>query len=201
MPRISAQKLQDRYDAIVQAARTTLAAKGFEAASISEIARRANVSDGLIYRYFTDKRALLMAVLGQFYKHVIEDLEEAVGREDGFERQFRALVATHIRVFSSDPEICRLFLTEVRVANNYRDSEIYKMNRQYTSILVRITQVGIDDGIVSPDVDPRMLRDLLFGGIEHFAWRHINDAGSVDLELGAVRIAEMLLSGIFGRSK
>ena len=37
---------------------------------------------------------------------------------------------------------------------------------------------------------------MLFGGIEHFAWRHLEHPGQVDLEAGAAAIAKLLLDGI-----
>lgn len=198
MPRISAQRQQDRYDAILEAGRIVLAARGFGGASISGIARQAGVSDGLIYRYFEDKRDLLMAVLAQFYNRIIEDLEITLEHEPDFRSRIRTLVATHVHLFASDTEMCRLFLTEVRVAANYRATPIYALNRRYTSTVLRVTRDGIAEGVIPADTDARLLRDMLFGGIEHFAWRYVNNPESVDLEAGAQRIAETLLVGVCG---
>ena len=195
MPRITAQRQQDRYDAILEAARTVLADRGYEAASIGEIARQAGISEGLIYRYFDNKRDLLMAVLGQFYLRVINGLQNAVVRKQTFRERLRILIKKHLEAFSSDTELCRLFLTEVRVASDYRGSEIYRLNRRYTSILLGVIQDGIAEGVVRADVDPRMLRDMLFGGIEHFVWRHIDNRSSA-IPKGESRIANILLDGV-----
>ena len=53
---------------MLAAARRSFADHGFDAASIAGIARGAGVSDGLLYRYFADKRALLLAVLARFFE-------------------------------------------------------------------------------------------------------------------------------------
>jgi AcrR family transcriptional regulator len=39
--------MQDRYDAIVEAAKSAFSEKGYEATSIADIARTAEISDGL----------------------------------------------------------------------------------------------------------------------------------------------------------
>lgn len=195
MPRITAQRQQDRYLAILEAARSVLADKGYEAASIGEIARQAGISEGLIYRYFDNKRDLLMAVLGQFYLRVINGLESTVARKNTFRDRLRILIKKHLEAFASDTELCRLFLTQVRVASDYRGSEIHRLNRRYTSILLGVIQDGIAEGVVRADVDPRMLRDMLFGGIEHFAWRYIDNRSSALLK-GESRIANILLDGV-----
>src|SRR6202521_6076972 len=62
MPAISPQRMQDRYDAILDAAKGAFADKGFEGTSIADIARTARISDGLVYLYFRNKRELLYEV-------------------------------------------------------------------------------------------------------------------------------------------
>src|SRR5438270_7895884 len=59
MPAISPQRMRDRYDAILAAATRVFAEKGYSTASITEIAKAADISDGLIYKYFDNKRDLL----------------------------------------------------------------------------------------------------------------------------------------------
>jgi AcrR family transcriptional regulator len=52
-----------RRDHILDVATQVFAAKGFEAATIREIARLAGVADGTIYTYFKNKAALLLGIL------------------------------------------------------------------------------------------------------------------------------------------
>ena len=55
----------DRPNEIVQAALAVFAEKGFAAARLEEIARRAGVSKGAIYLYFETKEDIFRAVVGQ----------------------------------------------------------------------------------------------------------------------------------------
>lgn len=48
---------------ILAAAQRCFVAHGFHAASISEIAAEAGISQGLIYRYFANKRAMILALI------------------------------------------------------------------------------------------------------------------------------------------
>lgn len=80
MPLISPERMQDRYDTILDAAKRAFAEKGFEGASIADIARIADISDGLVYRYFRNKRDLLYGVLKKFYERILVDLENQVFR-------------------------------------------------------------------------------------------------------------------------
>src|ERR1700738_5693422 len=68
MPAISAERMQDRYDAILDAAKRAFAEKGYEGASIADIARIAQISDGLAYRYFPKKKAPLLFLPPRGYR-------------------------------------------------------------------------------------------------------------------------------------
>jgi TetR/AcrR family fatty acid metabolism transcriptional regulator len=145
--------MQDRTDAILDAAKSVFAESGFAGASIADIARRAGVSDGLVYRYFENKRDLLFHVLRAFYQRIIADLQTTVLREPQF---------------------------EARVASDYQGSAIQALNRTYTSILIRIVDAAVAAGEIRADIDPRLLRDVIFGAIEHRAWRIIHGRGGID---------------------
>ena len=91
MPAISPQRMRDRYDAILGAATRVFAEKGYSTASITEIAQAADISDGLIYKYFANKRDLLEHVLTSFYERTISDLEAKVATGRSFEERLYIL--------------------------------------------------------------------------------------------------------------
>src|SRR4051794_41678450 len=93
MPAISPQRMRDRYDAILAAATRVFAEKGYSTASITEIAQAAEISDGLIYKYFANKRDLLEHVLTSFYVRIIADLETKVAEGRNFEERLYVLVS------------------------------------------------------------------------------------------------------------
>lgn len=195
MPRITAERKQDRQRSILDAARRVLAEKGLQDASMAEIARDAGVSDGLLYRYFQNKRALADAVLREFYEGLLARLESEVFRLKAVEDQLRRLIELHLRTFVEDADLCRLFISEVRVASNYRGSEIQVLNRRYTKVLLRIMEAAAKERRIRQGLDLTLFRDLLFGGIEHLAWRHVNGGRRLDVTADAKVICSILLDG------
>ena len=198
MPAISPQRMQDRYDAILDAAKGAFADKGFEGTSIADIARIAEISDGLVYRYFRNKRELLYEVLRKFYERILLDLETQVFKHGAFSARLEALIRRHLEVFVSDTDLCRLFISEVRTASDYEGSSIQELNRLYTSVLIRIVKDAVKTGEVRPEVNPKLLRDVIFGAIEHLAWRHVNGKGQLRVTQTARDLTIMLTSGICG---
>ena len=201
MPAISPQRMRDRYDAILNAATRVFSEKGYATASITEIAQAADVSDGLIYKYFENKRDLLEQVLTSFYERSIAGIEAKVVKGKTFEQRLYALVSEHLRVFIADIDLCRLFISEVRTASDYRGSAIQQLNRRYTSILIKIVDAGIAEGEILPDIDPRLVRDMLFGAIEHSSWRHANGSRPLDVERMARTMTDVLVNGLAVRRR
>lgn len=196
MPAISPQRMRDRHDAILAAATRVFSEKGYASASITDIAQAANISDGLIYKYFENKRALLERVLTVFYETTIVDLESKVAKGKTFEERLYILVSEHLRVFVADIDLCRLFISQVRTASDYRGSAIQQLNRRYTSILLKIVDQGIADGEIQSDLDPRLIRDMLFGAIEHSSWRHVRGIRPLDVTRIARSMTDILLNGL-----
>jgi AcrR family transcriptional regulator len=196
MPRISAERKEDRYRSILGAARRVFVEKGLEGAAMADVARAAGVSDGLLYRYFDSKRALLDAVLQEFYEGLLARLESEVLRIAGFEARLRRLVELHLQTFVENGGLCRLFIAEVRVASNYPGSETQALNRRYTRVLLRILDAAKREHRIRTDLDHTLFRDLLFGGIEHLAWRHVNGRRRLNVAADANVICNILLNGV-----
>src|SRR5690348_10861502 len=93
MPAISrVQKTAARREAIIDAALDEFTEKGFAAARMDEIARRAGVAKGTIYLNFSDKEALFEAIVRQ----EITPLVDAVSSASASDQSFRAIVTQHL---------------------------------------------------------------------------------------------------------
>lgn len=68
-PRRQARGLA-RIETILDAAAALLAETGPEALSMNEVARRAGISPGSLYQFFSDKRALLVALTERFAEQI-----------------------------------------------------------------------------------------------------------------------------------
>jgi len=191
VPRLDAARKRDRYEAILDAAEQVLAKGGFAEASVGEVARQAGISDGLIYRYFAGKQ-----VLTRFYGRILAEAQAAIGARKIFHDRLLALVETHLTAFRDDQALCRLFIAEVRVAADYPGSPLQDLNRRYTQLLSRVLRLGVTEGAVREDVDTRLVRDMLYGGMEHVTWRSVNASATLDVPATARAIVHLLLGGL-----
>src|SRR5262249_55749560 len=76
-----ARMRDERRDEILRAALGVFARRGLEATRIADIAEAANMSHGLIYRYFTSKEAALVALVERAVRGGTELTERALTGE------------------------------------------------------------------------------------------------------------------------
>jgi AcrR family transcriptional regulator len=98
MPRVSQAHLDARRQQIVDAARARFASHGFARTTMADIVTESGLSNGAIYRYFTSKDEIVVAVCEQGTEALPKALTaEAVG---GF--------LEHVRTLARDTDHARL---------------------------------------------------------------------------------------------
>ena len=181
---------------ILAAAREIFLEKGFERASVSEIATRVGVVEGLVYSYFPTKRDLLNEVLRGMYEPLIQDISDGFSRIHGLRSRLRFLVWRHLRVYVEEPSLSRIVLHEVRTSPEYFKSMLHDLHVRYTSFLLRTVREAVEEGELPADTDAEMVRSMVYGGIEHRMWSLLFGRGTIDVEATADRYTAMLLSGL-----
>jgi AcrR family transcriptional regulator len=87
MPRISASAkralIEERKKQILDAAAHVFAEKGFEGATISDIARAAGIAEGSIYNYFKNKHDLLVSLPRQMIEPTIVNVSARMSMKIG----------------------------------------------------------------------------------------------------------------------
>jgi AcrR family transcriptional regulator len=190
---------QRRAAEILAAAREVFLDKGFERASVAEVAARVGVVEGLVYSYFPTKRDLLDQVLQGLYRPLIQDIEAGFSRLQGLRSRLRFLIWRHIRVYAEEPGLSRIVLHELRTGPEYFQSALHGLQVEYTRFLMRTLQEARDAGELPPDTDAEMVRSLVYGGIEHHLWATLFGRGQVDVEATADRYTALVLQGIQAR--
>lgn len=191
----------ERIQDIMKAARTAFAVNGYHQASMAEIAASAGVAEGTIYKFFDSKRSLLLAILRDWYDAMIRENSAKLAGVKGTRARLRVAIWQHLSVIQNDPDLCRLFYAEVRSQADYPTTELFQLNKEATRLLVTALEDGIRDGDVRPDIDLRLVRDVVFGGIEHHVSRFL--AGHGDLDVGRLSdgLTELAMCGVGQRSK
>lgn len=187
---------QARIAEILQAAREQFSRKGYEHSSMADIAAQVGVVEGTVYKYFESKRELLLTVLTQWYEGMFGDYADDLRGIHGSRARLQFLIWRHLRTLRDQPDLCRLTFNEFRVEKDYHGSALQKLNKRYTDLLVEVLEQGMTSGEIRDDLPVSLLRDMIYGGIEHHAWPYLCGHGQLDIELIAEQITDLLWQGM-----
>jgi AcrR family transcriptional regulator len=98
--------------ALIHAAARVFNAKGYRNATIDDIAEAAGISRPTVYKYTSNKRALLDAMVTTLTGELGEQLQEALGSEAGPEQRLRDVVAVHIEAAANLPAFYAILFSE-----------------------------------------------------------------------------------------
>ena len=186
----------ERQAEILASARQVFSDKGYGAAAVAEIAAGAGVVEGTVYSYFESKRSLLIAVMKGFFEELITDTESGLRAVRGTENQLRFVIRRHLETFTSDPGLCRVIIREARPDVALYDEAILELNRRYTGLALSVLEEGVENGSLRKNLVPSVIRDLIYGGIEHAVWRFIFTDGELEIGMLADQLADVILDGI-----
>ena len=141
--------------------------KEFSAITTAEIAKKAGITEALIYKYFEDKRGLLHQVLKEYLEQYLVQFERDLKGIKGALNKIRKLIWGHISVYSANRVFARILFLEVRNHLDYYSSDTYQIIKAYSKILLEIIEEGVRDGEIRSDVPPKVIRQVIFGSIEH----------------------------------
>jgi AcrR family transcriptional regulator len=158
------RRKEERPGEILQAALETFVERGFAAARLEEVARRAGVTRGTMYLYFPSKQALFEAVVR---RSVIPGIERAEQISSGFQGDSADLLERLVRDWwervGNSPTLGGLPKLVMAEAANFPDlARFYheQVVRRGQAVLARAVQRGIQRGEFDPDVDPAIIARL-----------------------------------------
>lgn len=169
--------------------------RGAEQFLTSELAERCGISEGTIYKYFVNRRDLLIQVAEEWFEEFLED-EHPHDRELPFRERLLQVIRKNLTIIRSEPSLTRFMLSDLRADPNYRSMRIYQQNRQAAKGITNIIGDGIASGALRPDVQIRTVRNMIQGCIEYQVWSYLRGEGDFSIEQSAQGITDVVVRGI-----
>lgn len=189
-------KPEVREETILHAASLEFCEKGYDAATISDIAKRAGIADGTIYKYVQDKRELLFRVLSKSIEgHVNQTIEGALALETAREK-IEYFCYRHLLFWEQNPELGVLYAAESRTRDQHHWPTYRDNNRRYVRVVQDALEGGLAKGEFEFSVPPRFLRDVLIGSVEQVAWGFSATRGAIDPHRMAKEIISIFMRGL-----
>ena len=186
---------------IAGAMRTLLEDRTFESITIAELAATAGVTEGLIYKYYKDRRDILHHVLKEHYQQFLMQIDRDLQGVDGALNKLQKIIWSSIERYANHRVFARIILLEVRNSEGYFHSEAYALVKQFNRIIIGIINEGIADGEIRDNLPPAYIRNAIFGTIEHSCLNRIFFNEPVSTGDTAKIITDLLFQGIKNQLK
>ena len=168
---IKAQKNPAKGAAILKAAEKIFAQKGFHEATISDIAKTAEVSEATIYEYFSSKEELLFTIPAETIHQYQEKNLEILEYIQGAANKLRFLIYRHLKLYASNPDYANVVMLILKGNRNFLKTEAYKIVQRSARNTTQVLEEGIQNGEFRPHIKPYLVRGMIWGTIEHLVTR------------------------------
>jgi AcrR family transcriptional regulator len=155
---------------VLDAALELFTEKGYAAARVEDIAKRAGISKGAVYLYFPSKQAIIEGLVRRTVTPIVMGALENIRTYEGHPRELVRMVGQMLASKLSDPKVLavpRLIMREI--ANFPELAEMYRTEvlDQAIPVVTEIIRRGIEQGYFRP-VDPELtIRSLVGPLIAH----------------------------------
>jgi AcrR family transcriptional regulator len=189
----------ERVADIIAAARAEFAASGYDGASMAEIAARAGITEGAIYKHVGGKRELLYAVTREVFEPLVERMAREVEPIEGVENRLRYLAWRQLEQLTSDRGLSRVVIRAVRPHDEAYQQVVVGMQRRVSQLVLQIIAEGVEAGELRADVPAKMLRDVVLSSVEQLVWKAVNGDAPFDAERAADELIDIALTGAASR--
>jgi AcrR family transcriptional regulator len=195
------RKRRRRVNEILRVAAEVVAERGYQSASLDEVADRLDLAKASLYHYFDSKQALVSACLDTAAAEVERRLV-AIAAEGGSPTEvLRRLIVEQLNFTTRDyPELSRLFVRHLEWPEPLLD-RIHEWLVRHDRVWKEVIERGVKSGEFTDSVNPAIVRHCLHGALNFVPfWYHPD--GKYPPEVAYAHIADtvLLMLGVRGDS-
>lgn len=134
------------------------AERGYERASMSDVAKHAGIGQGTVYRYFESKRELLDHVVDYGFERLLaatglDDAQEYASSLEEFAGQIRAIAERLFAIVDEEPALLRLVLVEANAIDEELKARLLGLVDMLSGMIASYLDRGRRAGWIRADLD------------------------------------------------
>jgi TetR/AcrR family transcriptional regulator, cholesterol catabolism regulator len=186
---------EERWAELIEVATQVFYEKGYDGASLQDIAERLGMLKGSLYYYIQSKEDLLFDVISTVHK---EGLAVIRGRADvpgGPLERLENVIVGHVEHTCRNLVPTAVFLHELSALPPERRQEVLGSEHAYQGVFRDLIELAQKDGLVRAELDPR-LATLSVLGSANWVYRWFRPGGEFSAEQIGAQLADMSIRGI-----
>ena len=185
----------DKRRRILEAAVKVFARKGYYAARVSDIAKKARVADGTIYLYFRNKEDILVRLFDEVMAEHVLQVREAVLAMSSTSERLLAVAERHLAVLGGNRDLAVVFQVELRQSTRFMERFTASWLHDYFELLDEVMKEGQRDGSLRADINRKLAAKIFFGALDEMVTSWILAAKPSGLSDLAAPVVDLFLRG------
>ena len=186
----------DKGPRILQAAVKVFARKGYFAARISDIAKKAGVADGTIYLYFRNKEDILVSLFDEVMAGHLEVARAELKTAPGPAARLRRIAEHHLRTLGENRDLAVVFQVELRQSTKFMERFTASWLQDYFQLLHGVIEEGQRAGVFRADLPKKVVAKAFFGALDELVTSFILSGRDYDLSELAAPVVDLFLRGV-----
>ena len=188
--------IEEVRDRIVVSALRCFAEKGYEGASLREIAEAARTTKPMIYYYFKSKEGLYVSTLGDLLQQFADAIDQATRPEDHPCEKLRSFADAYLCYFQSqEPHVAFVVREVFGLGADIMNEFGRNLEERIRSRLKRVLEEGIQQGIFrGGDVESCTI--AIMGILNSFILRRIFRGVPLDREAAVTQVVDYYVEGL-----
>ncbi|RLB86073.1 MAG: TetR/AcrR family transcriptional regulator [Deltaproteobacteria bacterium] len=163
----NATKKQARKNEILRSAERIFAKKGFQDATISEIAKKAKISEASIYEYFSTKEGLLFSVSTKYASELFNLLDFHLKLIRGAGNKLRSIIYLFLSSYEEHPDNAAIIMLILKHNKKFLNTEGHLEIKKALRIINKTIDEGVETGEFRDDINVYLIRSIIIGTMEH----------------------------------
>jgi TetR/AcrR family fatty acid metabolism transcriptional regulator len=197
---VARPRVIDKRRRILEAAVHVFARKGYFAARVSEVAKKAGVADGTIYLYFRNKEDILVRLFDEVMSVHVAEARAAVHALPSVPERLLAIAERHLTVLGANRDLAAVFQVELRQSTRFMERFTASWLHDYFALLDEVIEQGQGDGSLRADISRKVAARVLFGALDETVTSWLLSEKRHPLEAQAAPVVDLFLQGVAARA-
>ncbi|MGE7024195.1 TetR family transcriptional regulator [Solibacillus cecembensis] len=162
--KLSEKKILKKKEQILLSAITIVNRRGYDGATMEEIAAEMLMTKGSLYYYFKNKGDLMYQCHKLVLAQATGELEEELQGEGTAEKILRKMVATHINYAVEEKETFNMIIEPKQMFNPEQIEPVLKLRKHYSSLFDQAIEKGVAVGEFHVK-EPIIVRMIILGAM------------------------------------
>jgi AcrR family transcriptional regulator len=186
---------------ILQAAQKLFASKGFDGTTTRDLAQAAGVAEGTLFRYFSNKKSILVEVATSGWVDILTDLLTELS-EMGSYKAIAQVMRRRMWNLHKNVDLLKVCFMEVQFHPDLRDRIQEEVINKMTDVAEAFFQSAMDKGIYR-QTDAKLVAKVFLGmfAIAGFSNNTVMspDASPQEMQEMAEGLADIFLNGVLAK--